>query len=168
MLVTSLYSFRLYFMVFHGEPRMDEHTREHLRESPRVVTWPLVLLAIPSVVAGWWFFEPMIAGHYFGNAIHVAAGHDGVHAVAHHLEEIGSTFGFMLNGFITLPFFLALAGFVIAWYLYVYRPELPAQLRDKYSKLHYILEQKYGFDELYAWLFGDGAQKTRRYAVETI
>ncbi len=67
--VTALYSFRLYFIVFHGEPRMDAHTREHLHETPWVVTAPLILLAIPSVLAGYWL-GPVVFGDFFDGAIH--------------------------------------------------------------------------------------------------
>ena len=74
--VTAFYTFRLVFMTFHGKERMDEHTREHLHESPWVVTLPLVLLAIPSVVIGWPVVGPVLFGDYFGNAVYVAPAHD--------------------------------------------------------------------------------------------
>src|SRR5690606_20381326 len=67
--VTALYTFRLMFMTFYGQPRMDSHTREHLHESPRVVTLPLIALAVPTVVAGW-FIGPMLFGDYFADVIH--------------------------------------------------------------------------------------------------
>ncbi len=71
MFITALYTFRMFFMTFHGEARMDHHTREHLHESPWVVTLPLVLLAIPSALIGWFTIEPMLFGGYFQGAIHV-------------------------------------------------------------------------------------------------
>ena len=74
--ITAFYSFRLIFLTFHGEERMDAHTREHLHESPWVVTLPLVLLAIPSVVVGWFTIKPLLFGGYFGSAIVVAEHHD--------------------------------------------------------------------------------------------
>jgi len=79
--ITAFYSFRLLFMTFHGECRADEHTREHLHETPWVVTVPLILLAIPSVLAGMIYFEPMLFGGYFRDAIHVLAEHDTLHEV---------------------------------------------------------------------------------------
>ena len=85
--VTAFYSFRLVFMTFHGEERMDHHTREHLHESPWVVTLPLVLLAIPSVVIGWFTIEPLLFGGYFEDAIRVAENHD----VLHHAGARSST-----------------------------------------------------------------------------
>ena len=74
--VTSLYSFRLLFLVFHGEERMDEHAKEHLHESPLVVTVPLILLAIPSVVIGWLTIEALLFGSFFGGSIFVGLDHD--------------------------------------------------------------------------------------------
>ena len=74
--ITALYTFRMFFMTFHGEPRMDHHTQEHLHESPWVVTLPLVLLAIPSALIGWFTIEPMLFGGYFQGAIHVLAAND--------------------------------------------------------------------------------------------
>src|SRR5690606_22336230 len=74
--VTALYSFRMFFVVFHGEERIDPHARSHLHESPLVVTVPLVLLAIPSVVIGWLTIEPILFGGYFRESIVVAGRHD--------------------------------------------------------------------------------------------
>src|SRR5476651_544389 len=74
--ITALYTFRMFFMTFHGKPRMDHHTQEHLHESPWVVTVPLILLAIPSAVIGWFTVEPMLFGGYFNGAIHVLPAHD--------------------------------------------------------------------------------------------
>ncbi len=74
--ITALYTFRMFFMTFHGQPRMDHHTQEHLHESPWVVTLPLVLLAIPSALIGWFTVEPMLFGGYFSGAIHVLPAND--------------------------------------------------------------------------------------------
>ncbi|MGD8575464.1 MAG: NADH-quinone oxidoreductase subunit L, partial [Thiohalophilus sp.] len=88
--ITALYSFRMFFLVFHGKERMDDHTREHLHESPWVVTVPLILLAIPSVIAG--YVAPSIFGTYFGDAIQVLPEHDTLANVAEHLEHGVHTF----------------------------------------------------------------------------
>ncbi len=154
--ITALYTFRMYFMVFHGHPRMDDHTREHLRESPGVVTWPLILLAIPSVVIGAVLMDNVISGEHFANTIYVASGHDVLTGIAEELEH--GLLQFTLHGFLGVPFWLAMAGVFVAWYLYSYRPELPAVLQQRMSLLHTILIRKYGFDELYLWLFAGGAR----------
>jgi NADH-quinone oxidoreductase subunit L len=156
VLVTSLYSFRLFFLVFHGNERMDEHTREHVHETPAVVTVPLMVLAIPSVIIGWFFVEPVLFGDYFGSAIFVDPDHDV-------LAEMGKTFPgpahFFMEGFLHWPFFLAVTGFVITWYMYIKRPDLPDKLAAHSRIIYDILVRKYGFDELYQFLFAGGARE---------
>ena len=141
--VTAFYSFRLVFMTFHGEERMDHHTQSHLRESPWVVTLPLVLLAIPSVVIGWFAIEPLLFGGYFEGAIRVAENHDVLHEVA---EEFHGPGAFVLHGFMGPAVWLAAAGVALAWFLYLKRPELAAVLREKAGGLYTLLENKYYFD----------------------
>jgi NADH-quinone oxidoreductase subunit L len=155
VLITSLYSFRLLFLVFHGRERMDEHTREHLHETPAVVTVPLMVLAIPSAIIGWFFVVPMLFDGYFGSAIVVEPGHNV-------LAEMGGSYPgttrFFLEGFFHWPFFLAVAGFVITWYMYIKRPDLPERLAQHTHIVYNVLVRKYGFDELYQFLFARGAR----------
>jgi NADH-quinone oxidoreductase subunit L len=153
--ITALYSFRMYFMVFHGEERMDEHTREHLHETPAVVTVPLILLAIPSVIVGAIFAGPMLLGDHFGDTIHVLPEHNTLQAFAAHWH---GALSFALHGFLSLPFLLAFAGVATAWYLYIVRPDLPAVIRERFSFVHSILDRKYGFDEFNQWFFAGGAR----------
>ena len=141
--VTAFYSFRLVFMTFHGKERMDPHTREHLHESPWVVTLPLVLLAIPSVVIGWFTIEPLLFGGYFAESIRVAENHDVLHHVG---EEFHGSAAFVLHGFSGPAVWLAAAGVALAWFLYLKRPELAAILREKAGGLYTLLENKYYFD----------------------
>ena len=151
--VTALYSFRLLFLVFHGNERMDEHTRSHLHESPRVVTAPLILLAVPSVLIGLFTVGPMVFGGWFGNSITVLPENDVLSAVG-----FESVIGFILHAFETPAIYLAAAGFATAYYLYVKRPDLPAQLQQRFAVPYRILERKYGFDELYLNGFAAGAR----------
>ena len=113
--ITALYTFRLIFMTFHGQTRMDAHTKAHLHESPWVVTLPLVILAIPTIAAGW-FIGPIVFGDYFNNVIYVLPQHDA-------LEKLGAEFigigGMMLHALSTAPFWLSVAGIFTAWYLYL-------------------------------------------------
>jgi NADH-quinone oxidoreductase subunit L len=153
--ITALYSFRMYFMVFHGKERMDEHTRSHLHETPWVVTLPLILLAIPSVVIGAIFVMQMPFGNFFGQAIVVTAEHDVLARVG---ENVHSWYGMVLHGFVTLPFWLAAAGVFTAWFLYIKRPEIPALLQQRFSFLYTILDNKYWADELYAKVFAAGGR----------
>ena len=141
--VTALYTFRMIFMTFHGAERMDAHTREHLHESPWVVTVPLVLLAIPSVVAGWLTVGPVLFHGYFGGAIFVSPAHDVLGEIG---REYTTPFEFVVRAFASLPVYLAAAGVLVAWALYLKRPEIPALLRGRLAPLYRVLDNKYWFD----------------------
>jgi NADH-quinone oxidoreductase subunit L len=141
--VTAFYTFRLVFMTFHGEPRMAAHTREHLHESPWVVTVPLVLLAIPSVIAGWPAIGPLLFGGWFGDSIAVLPVHD---VLAHLREEFHGPAAFVLHGLASPAVWLAAAGVAAAWFVYLQRPEVAAQLRERAGALYTLLVNKYYFD----------------------
>jgi NADH-quinone oxidoreductase subunit L len=122
-------------------------------ESPAVVTVPLILLAIPSICAGW-VIGPMLFGGYFGSAIVAAPAHDVLAQMGRDFQGVGAM---MVHALGTAPFWLAIGGVAAAAYLYLLRPDLPAVIKDKAGFVHTMLERKYGFDEAYQWLFGDGA-----------
>jgi NADH-quinone oxidoreductase subunit L len=157
--VTSLYSFRLLFLVFHGRSRVDHHTLEHAHESPAVVTWPLVLLAVPSVLAGAVLAEPMLFGSYFGTALHVAEGRAPLHELAHHWH---GWFSFLLHGFTAPPFWLMLGGAVVAWLLFIAIPSLPARIAGGLRPVDVLLNEKYGFDR-----FNEGVLARGTHAMGT-
>ena len=142
----GLYTFRLVFYAFHGEPRMDAHTRAQLRESPWVVTLPLVLLAIPSLVAGWWI-GPIVFGDYFGSSI-----------VQRFHEEYHGAWGFMLHGLGAASTWFGLAGAGLAGYLYLVRTDLPKKIAVALGPIYALVDRKFGFDELYEWLFIRGTR----------
>ena len=141
--ITATYTFRLVFMAFHGRGRFDPSHPPH--ESPTVITMPLVLLAVPSVFSGW-FVGDVVYGDYFGNALPVPKG------------DYHGLWSFVLHGFVSAPFWLALAGIATAWFLYLKRTDLPARVAAAFGPLYALVERKYGFDELYAWLFAGGAR----------
>ena len=154
--VTAFYSFRLVFMTFHGEERMDHHTREHLHESPWVVTLPLILLAIPSVIGGWPGIGPLLFGDYFREAIVVAPAHD----VLGHLErEFHGPAAFVVHGLSGPAVWLAAAGVLAAWFLFLKRPSLAAVLREKSGGLYTLLENKYYFDWFNENVIAAGSRK---------
>jgi NADH-quinone oxidoreductase subunit L len=162
--VTAFYTFRLVFYAFHGEPRFESHGHgeeghgDHAHaphESPPVVTVPLVLLAIPSVCAGW-LIGPVLFGGYFGGSIVIAPSHSALSEMA---REFHGVVPMMQHALKTLPFWLTLAGIATAWFLYILRPELPARLRQRAGVLVTILEEKYGFDRFNDWFFAGGARK---------
>jgi len=179
--VGGFYSFRLVFYTFHGKSRFDDphhpdvkeveaeraaagqhddhghdghghHAAPH--ESPAVVTWPLILLAIPSVCVGWVIGE-FVYGSYFGKAIYMSSAHP---VVAELAREFHGVVPMMLHGLKSLPFWFAMAGVATAWVLYIVRPDLPRVLRSKAGFLVAILEQKYGFDRFNDWFFAGGAR----------
>lgn len=152
--VTALYTFRLIFMTFHGKPRMDHHTEEHLHESPWVVTVPLMILAIPTIAAGW-FIGPMVFGDYFNAAIQVLPQHDAIEKLGAEFTGIG---GMMLHALTTAPFWLSTAGIFTAWYLYTVRTDIPAKIKSNFTVVYNILDRKYYIDELYSWLFAGGTR----------
>ncbi|GAB4358683.1 MAG: NADH-quinone oxidoreductase subunit L [Gammaproteobacteria bacterium] len=143
--VTALYSFRMYFLTFWGKERMDEHTRSHLRESPKVVTVPLILLAIPSVVIGAMTIEPLLFGGWFGDSIVVSPEHPAMATIAEAFHGWGAM---ALHAFQTAPFWLAAGGVFVAWFLYMKRPDIPEMLSTRLAFLYQILVNKYGFDDL--------------------
>jgi len=153
--ITALYSFRMYFLVFHGKERMSEHTREHLHETPWVVTVPLILLAIPSVLIGGFYVGDMVFGEFFSKAIVVAPEHDVLGAVGFH-----GALGMIGHGFLTAPFWLAAFGVFTAWYLYMKRTDLPAKIVQLplVKQVHTILVNKYGFDDFNQIVFGGGSR----------
>jgi len=166
--IGGFYSFRLVFFTFHGEERFrhapsaghghhDDHGHHgsaEPHESPWVVTLPLLLLAIPSVAAGW-LIGPMLFGGYFGDTIHISAAH---HGLAHMAENFHGVPGMMLHALGTLPFWLAIGGAATAWFLYIRRPDLPAVIKRKFSLISGILENKYGLDTFNDFFFAGGTR----------
>jgi NADH-quinone oxidoreductase subunit L len=157
--VTALYSFRMYFLVFHGKPRMDDHARHHLHESPWVVTVPLILLAIPSVFIGWYAIEPLLFSGWLDDAIHVAHEHDTLEHIAHHYH---GQWSFILHGMTAPPFFLAMGGLALAayvyWWLHRRNPNIDAELQERTGPVARILEDKYGFDDFNQRVFAGGSR----------
>ncbi len=197
--VTAFYSFRMYFLVFHGEERFgkahhaqEEHHKDHHdahhdandepheahvgdhddeeishdhhhglvpgqkpHESPWVVTLPLILLAIPSLVIGYIAFDSIMEGLYFLDAIFVAENH--VSADAHH-EVLEGAFSMAMHAFSTLPFWLAVAGVASSAFFYLKRPDIPAAIQKRFQSIYTLLDNKYYFDRFNDWFFAGGAR----------
>jgi NADH-quinone oxidoreductase subunit L len=133
---------------------MDDHTREHLHESPWVVTVPLIVLAVPTVAAGW-LIGTMVFGDYFAGAIQILAEHG---AVAKLEAEFTGVIGMMLHAFSTAPFWLSLGGIFTAWFLYLYKTEWPGKIRRLSGPIYTLLDRKYFIDEIYSWVFAGGTR----------
>ena len=161
--VTALYSFRMYFLVFHGKERMDEHTKHHLHETPWVVTLPLLLLAIPSVFIGWYAVEPLLVSDWWvsgdWNPIHVAHEHDTLHHLREHWEGQAA---FVHHGLTGVPFLLAMGGLGLAalfwWLVHKWNPAIDDQLQRLGGPLTRLLQDKYGFDDFNQKVFAGGGR----------
>ncbi|MCG2583240.1 NADH-quinone oxidoreductase subunit L [Massilia sp. TS11] len=174
--VTAFYSFRMYFLVFHGEERFgkahddhghghdDHHDDEHHHglapgqkphESPFVVWFPLVMLAIPSVIIGFLTIEPMLFGDYFKNVIFVGENHHAMHELK---EEFHGPVAMAIHAFTSVPFFLALAGVVAAYYCYMVNPKVPEAFYKALKPIHTLLDNKYYMDKFNETVFAGGAR----------
>ena len=152
--VTAFYSFRMFFLVFHGKTRMDKHTEEHCHEPPRVVTWPLIALAVPSVIIGWLTVGPIVFGDYFSGVIYVDNAHNVIEKVREHTTGATSMLSHIPG---SKAFYLAIAGLFTAWFLYMVKPEWPTRIQAKFGFVHRILDRKYGFDEFNQTVFAAGS-----------
>jgi len=141
--VTAFYTFRLFFLVYHGEERMDEHTRSHLHETSPVVTVPLILLAIPSAIIGWLTIDAVLFGGYFDNSIVILKQHGAMAAVA---EVFHGPANFVVHGFSGPVLYLAAAGVISAWYIYLKKPSIADATRRRFSFIYNLLDQKYYCD----------------------
>ena len=168
--ITALYSFRMYFLVFHGEERFgkahghghDDHDEHHHglapgekpHETPWVVWVPLVALAIPSVFVGGYYVGDMVFGDFFGTAIFVTQEHR-----AFEPEEFHGALAMVLHGLMQPPFWLATFGVLTAWFLYMKRTDLPGKIvkLPLIKQLHSFMLNKYGFDDFNAAIFGGGS-----------
>ena len=169
--ITAFYSFRMVFLVFHGKERWgqgdahhDAQDKDHHHglaagdkphESPWVVTLPLVLLAIPSLAIGFIAVGPMLFGDYFDGVIAVLDRHPAMASLA---AEFHGALALGLHAFQTLPFILALAGVIAAWYCYLINPALPESIKQSFSGIHRLLENKYYLDRLNEIVFAAGAR----------
>ena len=177
--VTAFYSFRLYFLVFHGQEKWriarhdhghDDHAHDedHHGLSPTddphepgwVVKFPLILLAIPSVFIGYIAIKPMLFGDFFTGAIFVNhEAHPAMEDLVHHFNTVLHTpAGMALHGLLTLPFLFAASGVALAWFFYMKRPDIPAAIQQRFVLINRILENKYGFDSFNEKVFAGGSR----------
>jgi len=170
--VTALYSFRLLYMTFHGKERFkvvhgshDSHDHHQgvlphaPKESPWVITVPLVLLAIPSVIIGWFTVKPLLYDGWFGDAIKVLPAHD---VLARMAEEFHGTVPMFWHAFLSAPFWIAFAGFLVATYVYLFNPAIAERAARMFLPIFRMLTRKYWVDEVYYNLFARGGVKLGR------
>ena len=168
--VTAFYSFRMYFLVFHGAERYDQnpdaHHHDHAHddghhdhtphESPWVVTVPLLLLAIPSVVIGYFTIDAMLFGDFFKDAIFVNEDkHEAMHGLGHAYH---GAIAMAMHAFSTAPFWLALAGVVSSYYMYMINPAVPAAIKRACMPIYTLFENKYYMDWINENILARGAR----------
>ena len=160
--VTSFYIFRMFFVVFHGKERMSDKEKSHLKESPKSILIPLILLAIPSVCIGYFFFEPVLSQTHglFGDTIthytQQGLGNISITGFLASDEATKTPLAFMEHSIHTVPFWLAISAFVLSYILYIYFPKIPEALSDiktGVGVIYHILVKKYFIDILYDEIF---------------
>lgn len=176
--VTAFYSFRMYFLVFHGtekwrEVRHDAHHDDHSHDhhhglaptdDPHEPGWviklPLILLAIPSLIIGYFAIEPMLYGNFFRGVIFVdSAAHPAMHELTHEWHTVShSAAGMAMHSLMSLPLLLAISGVGLAWFFYMRRPDIPAKIQVRFSAINQVLENKYGFDSFNERVFAAGSR----------
>lgn len=156
-MVTALYTFRSFFLTFHGKPRMDQETWAHVHESPWVVWLPLVILAIPSTFIGYYLYMPMLFDHspLLTSSIFVLPEHNVLTELA---KETESALQAALDAPLSLTFWLTILGIGGAVFAYILCPSLPSYLAGQFSIIHKILVNKYGFDQFNEWFFIRGSK----------
>lgn len=163
--VTAFYTFRMFFLVFHGKE--SEYVSGHdIKESPWVVTVPLILLSIPALLVGIPLIEPMLTGTYFGDSLYVLPHNDVMLAVYN--EDYHGVIGMILHSFMTLPVLLGLLGVFLAWFMYIKVPTLPGKLKAMCPRGYYVLDNAYGFDRLNEIIFVEGGQKLGRFFSKSV
>jgi len=152
--ITALYTFRLFFVVFHTKERMDKTAIKHLKESPAVIWLPLVLLAIPSLIIGALFIDPLFQ-NYFQESLVMHAAHSSFLDLQ---QDFNGWLEMGLHGFLSVPFWLGLGGLLTAWLAYIAYPNLPLIVSERMKTLYSILQNKLGFDTFNQWAFAGGAR----------
>jgi len=155
--ITAFYSLRMFFMVFHGESRLDQHAEEHVHETALSITVPLIVLAIPSVIIGYLTIEPMLFTGWLENSIYIdASAHGSLVALKEHFH---SAFGLMLHAIVTVPFWMMVGGSLAAWVFTLYRTDWAKKIQERFHRTNYVLKSLYGFDRLNDIVFVNGSRK---------
>ena len=143
--MTAFYSWRLLFMTFMGTPRADEKVMAHVHESPAVMLIPLYILAAGAVVTGFVFVDAFVGegwDRFWGSSILILE-HNSAMMEGHHAPWYIKK----------LPLAAALAGILVAWYMYIQRPDAPAALRRHFEPVYQLSLNKWWFDEIYDVVF---------------
>ena len=163
--ITAFYSFRMFFIVFHGEE--SEYVKTHeIKESPWVVTLPLVLLSIPAAAMGIPMIEGMFNGEYFGSSLFILPENDVMMNLYN--SYFHGWLDMVMHSFVTLPVILALSGVFLAWLFYIQMPNIPGKLKTMFPRVYWMLDNAYGFDRLNEIVFVEGGNKLGHYFTKKI
>ena len=154
--ITAFYSLRMFFLVFHGKSRMDEQAHAHVKESSISITLPLVALAIPSLIIGYFTISPMLFNGWLDDAITVSASHTSMASLE---STFHGAFGMIMHAVQTWPFWMMVGGIASAWTLTLYKPAWATWIQKKFHRSNYVLESLYGFDRFNDIVFVGGVKK---------
>lgn len=153
-MVTALYTFRMFFLVFHGKPRMDQATFAQVHETPWTVILPLLILVVPTILSGGWFFKDDLNG-FFGSSIFILPSHPVMQMLQ---ADNPSSLQFLMSKILGLPCLLGVLGILLAYLLYVRLPKIPEIIATKFSWVYVFFVKKYFIDGAYDFIFGNGAR----------
>ncbi|NYT27104.1 MAG: NADH-quinone oxidoreductase subunit L [Candidatus Thiodubiliella endoseptemdiera] len=154
--ITAFYSFRMFFLVFHGKSRVKHETARHLHESPLSITFPLIMLAIPSAIIGYLTIEPMLFKGWLDNAITVTSNHASMTSLS---QEFHGALAMISHAVQTVPFWMMAGGIVSAWVFSLHRTQWADWVQKKFSMVDYVLKSLYGFDRFNEIVFVNGIKK---------
>lgn len=160
--VTALYIFRAFFLVFHTEDRVEPDVRHHLKEPGWVIWMPLVVLAVPSVIAGAWLVGPILfdTNNLLGHTIFVLPKYDVLAQLAPEFQDVTAM---TWHAIYSLPFWFAVSGIIVAWVSYIVYPQFPKVLAQRFALLYNVLLRKYGFDDFNQIVFVRGGRNLARF-----
>jgi NADH-quinone oxidoreductase subunit L len=163
--VTALYTFRAFFMTFHGKPRIGEDVRRHLKETPWVMTLPQVVLAIPAVILGVLLVHVLLYSDtsWFGETLFVLPVHN---VLARLAPEFHGAWDMAWHAFLTLPFYVSVLGIIVAWLFTMMFPAWSITLKKYLSFLYQIIIEKYGFDAFNQRVIVQGTARAARFFYE--
>ncbi len=154
--ITAFYSLRMFFIVFHGKSRVDSHTAGHIKESATSITFPLIALAIPSVIIGYITIEPMLFTGWLDNSITVSSRHSSMAELSYIFDSAASM---IPHALLTVPFWMMVLGIATAWLFSLHKTEWADAIKNRFHRTYYVLDSLYGFDRFNEIVFVNGVKK---------
>jgi NADH-quinone oxidoreductase subunit L len=146
----------MFFIVFHGKSRVDSHTAGHIKESATSITFPLIALAIPSVIIGYITIEPMLFTGWLDNSITVSSRHSSMAELSYIFDSAASM---IPHALLTVPFWMMVLGIATAWLFSLHKTEWADAIKNRFHRTYYVLDSLYGFDRFNEIVFVNGVKK---------